>query len=127
MKMALTYGWDVEVDRGPDWLFVRIHPPEDLLHGDESHLAERLWEMLQQGFSHRLVLELDQIHMLSTYLVGQLVLLHKRIGAHGGTMRICGLSPRCAEVLRIHRLADRLYPYENRTEAVMGVRPNKPR
>jgi anti-anti-sigma factor len=127
MKLALATGWDIEVDRGPGWLFVRVHEPEGGLvgsgHGD---LAEALWELLEQNFARRLVVELDGLSILPSYLVGQLVMLHKRITTKGGIMRLCGLSTQCQQVLRLHRLADRLFPYQNREEAVLGVR-TKPR
>jgi anti-anti-sigma factor len=125
MKLALASGWDVNVERGPGWLFVRVPSPEGLA-GEETKLAERLWELLQQSFFRRLVVELDDMPRLSSYVVGQLVLLHKRISTQGGIMRICGVSPECQEVLRLHRLNDRLHPFRDREEAVLG-RPGKPR
>jgi len=125
MKLALSTGWEIEVDRGPGWLFVHLDEPdrEMIGHGD---LAEALWELLEQNFSRRLVVELDGLTILPSHLVGQLVMLHKRITTKGGIMRLCGMSPQCEQVLRLHRLADRLFPYNNREEAVLGVRP-KPR
>jgi len=125
MKLELSTGWEIEVDRGPGWLFVHIDEPEGGMtaHGD---LAEALWELLEQNFSRRLVVELDGLTILPSHLVGQLVMLHKRITTKGGIMRLCGLSAQCEQVLRLHRLADRLFPYRNREEAVLGVRP-KPR
>ena len=135
MKLALSTGWDLDMDRGPGWLFVRVHEP-DVIHlsdtsligrsGPPVELADALWELLEQNFSRRLVVELDGLTILPSYLVGQLVKLHKRITTQGGIMRVCGLSPQCEQVLRLHRLADRLYPYQDREEAVLGVRP-KPR
>jgi anti-anti-sigma factor len=126
MKMAFVSGWDADIERGPDWLFVRLHEPE-FVAANECGFAERMWELLQQSFSHRLVIELDQLSTLSSHLVGQLVLLHKRISSRGGIMRICGLSPDCERVLQIHRLHDRLYPYRSREDAVLGGGPKRPR
>lgn len=127
MRVALASGWGIDVERGPDWLFVRLEAPEYTLFADNCQLAERLWELLQQNFTRRLVIELAPPFILSSYVVGQLVLLHKRVSSEGGIVRICGLSPECEQVLRLHRLEDRLYPYRNREEAVMGARPGKPR
>ena len=127
MKLALSAGWDIEVDRGPGWLFVQLHEPGGgFAGGMESSLAEWLWELLEQNFVRRLVVELEHVTILPSHLIGQLVVLHKRIVTKGGIMRICGLTPQCEQVLRMHRLADRLFPYSNREEAVLGLRP-KPR
>jgi anti-anti-sigma regulatory factor len=127
MKLALTAGWEVDVERGPDWLFVRPHPPQGNYFEDASELAQQLWDLLQQGFQNRLVVELDELVILPSHLIGQLMLLHKRVASSGGVMRISGLSPNCAEVLRINRLTDRLYPYRDRAEAIMGSNVNRPR
>jgi hypothetical protein len=55
------------------------------------------------------------------------VRLHKRVTTQGGMVRLCGLSEASQDVLRISRLADRFPAYRNRTDAVMGYRPQQPR
>ena len=91
-------------------------------------LAERIWRLLQQHFTYRLVLELDQVRLLTSRLIAQLVQLHRRIEEHGGVMRLCGLSPQNCEVLHTCRLDDRLTPYQDRQAAIMGCeRPRQPR
>ena len=83
---------------------------------------------MQQHFTYRLVLELDQIRLLTSRLIAQLVQLHRRIEEHGGVMRLCGLSPHNCEVLHTCRLDDRFMPYQDRQAAVMGCeRPGRPR
>ena len=124
----LAHGWEVEVDRGPDWLFLKVRPPAGNQY-DTPQLAERLWNILQQHFIYRVVLELEQVPLLHSYLLGQLVLLSKRIHKHGGVMRVCGLSDQNAQALRACRL-ENCFPYfHNREEAVMGQghRPLQPR
>ena len=125
--LAVAPGYELEVERGPDWLLVRTAnlDPAEL---DTPPLAERVWSVLQQHFTYRLVLELDQIRLLTSRLIAQLVQLHRRIEKHGGVMRLCGLSPHNCEVLHTCRLNDRFMPYQDRQEAVMGRhRPNRPR
>jgi anti-anti-sigma factor len=125
--VCIARGWELDVERGPDWLLVR---PRLLSDEAESAppLAEQIWGLLEQHMTHRLVLELDGLNFLGSYLVGQLVWLHKRICTHGGLMRICGLSPANQEVLHICRLDGRFPQYHDRTEAIMGdYRPGQPR
>ncbi len=119
-------GMQLEVDRGPDWLFVRMCC-DGVPLAENAPLAQSLWELLEQHFTHRLVLELDQLPSLGSSLVGQLVLLHKRIHLHDGVMRLCGLSDANQQVLRICRLEDRFPQFENREQAVQGHRPKHPR
>jgi anti-anti-sigma factor len=125
--LAVAPGCELEVERGPDCLLVRV-ADLDPVDPDTSPLAERVWDVLRQHFTYRLVLELDQIRLLTSRLVAQLVQLHRRIEEHGGAMRLCGLSPHNRQVLRTCRLEHRLMPYQDRQEAVMGCeRPSRPR
>ncbi|HEX3997829.1 MAG TPA: STAS domain-containing protein [Pirellulales bacterium] len=122
---ASSSGLSFEVDRGPDWVFVRVNPPEAAAV-DAPQLAEAVWALLEQTFVYRVVLELDRIQLLRSYMVGQLILLSKRIHTHGGVLRICGLSSTNEEVLRCCQLAGQLPNYRDRGDAVMCSRP-KPR
>ena len=126
MLLELAPEWAVEIDRGPDWLFIRLRPPHE---GDcgEVPLAEMIWQRMEQSFCRRVVLELDDVTFLRSWMVGELVKLHKRLTAAGGLMRLAGLSETSQEVLRACRLADRFPAYRNRTDAVMGHRPAQPR
>jgi anti-anti-sigma factor len=120
----VAHGWELDVERGPDWLFVR---PQGLpADGDQTALAEQVWSLLERNFSRRLVLELDRVDAIRSALIGQLVWLHKRIHAGGGTMRLTGLTASGYDTLRICRLDDRFPNYSNRAEAVLGSKP-KPR
>jgi anti-anti-sigma factor len=125
MAAELAPGCTFTVDRGPDWLFLRPQLPPD--GGNEVDLAESVWEMMQQHLVHRVVLELENLNLLRSWLIGQLINLHKRVTAQGGTLRICGLSDENQEVLRMCRLEERFPQYANRANAVMAWRPAKPR
>ena len=125
MVQAIS-GWKLEVERGPDWLFVRLQgPPSGDTEGEQ--LAEQLWSLLEQHFIHRLVVELDDVPALRSCLIGQLVLLYKRIHQKGGMLRICGLTEQQRQALRSTRLDDRFPCYGTRAEAVMGGLPSRPR
>ncbi len=95
-------GWFLDVDRGPDWLFIRVHPQSG--ENDAPGLAESVWHVLEQSFIYRVVLELQDFALLRSSLIGQLVLLSKRVHSQGGILRLCGLSPANQEVLRTCRL-----------------------
>lgn len=123
--LAIAPGCEFDVQRGPDWLIVRIKS-FDPAEPDSPSLMERIWSLLEQHFTYRVVLELDEVPLLNSALVEQLFLLYRRIQEHDGLLRLCGLSPYNRRVLHACRLDERLPPYHDRQEAVMG-RPRQPR
>ncbi|OHB81522.1 MAG: hypothetical protein A2V98_01345 [Planctomycetes bacterium RBG_16_64_12] len=123
--LAIAPGWELEVDRGPGWLLAKLKSG-DVNASDTPPLADELWSMLERHFVYRVVLDLDEIELLHSYLLGQLVLLDKRVREHGGMMRLCGLSSFNQRVLRLHGLDVRFPTYGDLEEAVMGF-SRKPR
>lgn len=132
MTTTQLHGWGVGVERGPGWVFVSLEPPRETSSGlahpeaDAPPLAEDLWEVLHQHMADRLVLQMEHVQFLSSYLIGQLVLLHKRIHNAGGIVRLCGLTPANEEVLHISGLHTRFPHYDSLDDAIRGA-PVKPR
>ena len=124
--LAIAPGWELKVDRGPGWLWVKIERPEAYCV-DTPPLAGEVWTQLERHFVYRLVLELDDVEILDSYLIGQLVLLDKRIREHGGLMRLTGVNSFNRETLRMHGLNGRFSIYGDLTDALMGACPRKPR
>jgi anti-anti-sigma factor len=124
--LATAPGCELDVQRGPDWLLVRVKNFE-LSEHELPNLADRIWALLERHFTYRLVLELDRVPVLSGFLIGQLVELCRRIEEHDGVMRVCGLSEDNREVLRACHLNERLLPSEDREEAIMGRPHPRPR
>ena len=132
MATKQLHGWELAVERGPGWVFVALRPPQntDALHrpfdADTPSLAEDLWEILHQHLADRLILQLDGVDFLTSHLIGQLVMLHKRIHSSGGIIRLCGLTPANREVLHMAGLDSRFPHYDCRDDAIRGA-PFKPR
>lgn len=117
----------LDVQRGPDWLLVRVRNPE-LEDFDVSDLADRLWGLLQQHFTYRLVLDMNELPRFDRELIEQLSRLYRRIAEHDGVMRLCGLSSKSRRIWHACHLDAELPPYEDREAAVMGQsRPTQPR
>ena len=112
-------GLELNVDRGPNWLFVRLRSKEDVA-GDVPHIADKLWSISSRHFIYRLVLELEDLAEMPSGMMGQLVLLQARLAQCGGALRICGLSPECEETLYNCRLDSALPNHPSREAAVMG-------
>ena len=124
--LELASEWTMDVERGPEWLFVRLHGPVGG-EAEGTDLANRIWRMLDQQFTYRLVLEMDDVDVLRSYMLGQLVMLHKRLNAHGGMLRLSGLSDGNILALQACRLDHSFSRYRTREEAVMSQVPAKPR
>ena len=124
--VQLAGEWDLEVERGPDWLFVTVHPG-DHLDFESPEMADQLWEVLNKHFTYRVVLDMDEVELMTSQLIGQLIMLLKRVLQHEGALRICHLRPACQDALRLSRLESVLPNYDTRAEAVLGTIPRSVR
>lgn len=113
---------DFRVDRGPNWLLVRVRSNHDGPLDDES-LAERLRHLMEKHFVYRLVLELDEVKVLDDLVIRQLERLDQVARDHGGFLRLCGLSRHNWQRVMRNGLGDVFYPYGNREEAVFATHP----
>jgi anti-anti-sigma factor len=125
MLLELDREWSLELDRGPDWLYMHLRPPNGK-SAAEAPLAERICQQLEQSFCYRVVLELDDVPAVRSWMLNELVRLQKRVEEKGGTLRLCGLSPTNEAALKACHLLDHFPAFANRHDAVMGCRP-KPR
>ena len=114
-------GWSAEVDRGPDWLLVRLHAPAQDVQEDVE-LADGLLTLTKKHLIRRMVLELDDIGSQDGKIIGALVELNDRVRNEGGTLRICGLSAAGQQELRARSVDAFLPVYRDRREAVMAPR-----
>lgn len=115
------YGWTIGIDASPEWIFVRIDSQADAIA--TPAVAQCVWDAVEQHQAVRLVVEIDHRVTVSSHLIGQLVLLHKRVHRSGGVLRLCDLSVTAQQVLKVMQLADRFPNYATREDAVLGRRP----
>jgi anti-anti-sigma factor len=125
--IQLESGWSLDVERGPGWLFIRIHSPELTRSFEPIDMASQLWDLADEHFTYRLVLELEDVPILCSSLIGELLRLYKRLSSQDGTLRLSGMSPQHQVVLRASQLHVMFPPYSDRSEAVRGTRPRQPR
>ena len=116
-----------DVERGPDWLLVSVRNIDEDGLGPVS-LAEGLESLLERHSTHRLVLQLDNVDVLTSHLVSELIRLQNWVCCHGGLMRLAGLSSMNQQVLHACQLEERFHPYATWEEAVRGYStPHYPR
>jgi len=120
------YGWYVDVESAEECLFLTLRAEGDCF-GSEPPLADALWTIAAQYSDHRLVIDMHALTWLTSYIVGQLILVHKRVHMHGGWLRLCRLSDANCQVIRLLRLSDRFPNFPSRQEAASNHRPQKPR
>ena len=119
MVVHTSPGFKLTVDRGPNWLFIKLRPQRKFTDSIPQ-IADQLWLMASRHFIYRVVLELEELNTMPSGLTAQLVLLQERLAQCGGALRICGLSTECAEVLSESRL-DAAFPnHATRESAVLG-------
>lgn len=113
-------GWLIYCEACGNWMCVELHTPSEMFY-DSPALADGVWHVLEERAVAQLVLDLRRVERLSSWLIGQLVLLHRRLTTHGGHMLVCGLSEGNRAVLRMMGLAERFSHYESRHEALAAV------
>jgi len=117
--LATAAGYEFDVDRGPDWLWIRVRSV-DTGSLPVASLAEQVKELVEKHFVYRIVLELHRVPELSSQLIGELVRLDRYILDHGGVLRVCGLSAESRAMLEMCGLDDLCLAYETREEAILG-------
>jgi MFS superfamily sulfate permease-like transporter len=126
--LEIAPGWHVEMDRGPNWLLLRLQPPTDGRPG-AGQLCGRLWDLMRRHLTTRMVVEFDNVPRLDEETIDQLRQLHERIEQANGKLRVCGLSSDDEQALRsVESQAERpISVFRSRSEAVLGYRPTQPR
>jgi hypothetical protein len=119
MAVHVVDGLEFNVDRGPNWLFVKFRTKRPRW-GKAPHIADELWEIATRHFIYRVVVELDELDELPARWMDELVELQERLTACGGALRLCGLSPECEETLHSRHFEGALTNHSTRAEAVMG-------
>lgn len=119
MSVHVADGLKMEVERGPNWLFVKLRSQGKPLE-KVPQIADKLWSIASRHFIYRLVLELDELETMPSDLMGQLVLLQERLAQCDGALRICGLSPECEETLHDCQVDTALPNHPSRADAVLG-------
>ncbi len=113
-------GLELQVDRGPNWLFVKLRTKKKLPRV-VPHLSGELWSIASRHFIYRLVVELDELDEMPQAWTDQLVELQSHLADCGGALRICGLSPECEEALACSQADTTLMNHASRAAAVLGT------
>jgi anti-anti-sigma factor len=74
-----------------------------------SEAIERVHQVQQAvANSPRLLLNLSRMRLVSSMFLGMLVVVHRKMVAASGTVKLCGLHPATLDVFRVTKL-DRIF------------------
>ncbi|NCX99990.1 MAG: hypothetical protein EBX35_15805 [Planctomycetia bacterium] len=107
----------IEVERGPDWLFVRV---AGAAFAGQGELTRSVWEAIREHGASRVVLELDHVDTIDEALGGAIGEIGTRVRDAGGLIRICGLSEPKLARLRSVAAAAGVPHFDTRSDAVGG-------
>lgn len=116
--LQLCPGWNATVERGPNCLFVRMEDSDT--QPAPGKIAENLWSLMRVHNTNRLVLELDQVRLMRSAFLGELLTLRRTISEGGGVLRLCGLNEDNRRTTRIARIDHVIPLYNTRNDAVRG-------
>jgi anti-sigma B factor antagonist len=104
---------------------VTILTVEHGLKGEmESVLRERIDRLVQEG-SLEIVVDLRHVPYVDSRDIGRLIRSHLSVRQAGGRVRLCNLSEKVMDVLRLTRLDTVLDLYQSEAEALAGIRGGK--
>ncbi len=127
VQVTAARGWEFDVERGPNCLFVCPSRPNEE-PSSRGPLCDEIWALLEKTLNQRLVLDLSKIGALDDELIAQLAQLHRRIVERDGMMRLCGLSAHDEKRLAGSELEEQIAHYCSREAALMGqTRAPRPR
>ena len=119
MAVHVVDGLELNVDRGPNWLFVKLRPNK-APRAAVPQLADKLWSISTRHFIYRLVVEVDGKEQLPAGWMEELADLQQRLTECGGALRICGASPDPEQSLASGYLDCALSTSASRVGAVRG-------
>jgi hypothetical protein len=119
MAVHVVDGLEMNVDRGPNWLFVKLRSKK-APRAAVPQIADKLWSISTRHFIYRLVVEVDDCEELPPGWMDELVELQQRLTESGGALRICGVSPESDQSGTSGYLDCPLMNHASRAEAVMG-------
>jgi anti-sigma B factor antagonist len=100
----MTKAYHFETTETGDAVIVRLLEERLVDERIVQGLANQLSELIQKEGRSNLILDLSDVMIICSSLLGRLITLNKQVQTAGGMLRLCGISPRIYEVLAITKL-----------------------
>jgi anti-sigma B factor antagonist len=81
-------------------------------------IADQLFGLVDQDGRHKLLLNFGNVESLSSYALGKLITLNKKLQAVGGRLILCEIDPQIHEVFEITKL-DKWFTIQKEEQAAL--------
>ena len=115
MEYAPSQRW-LKVEPVGDVAFVRFLQPRILDEEVIQYIGEELVRLVDEG-CRRIVLDFRPVDAVATHMLGELLLVHKKIQAAGGRMALCEFRPHLREVFDLLKLSEVFHLYDTEQQA----------
>ena len=96
------------------WIVRFVH--SDLMEDETiDAIGEHLYDLIKRGGCRRLVLQFSVVRRVSSHMIGELVVLLKRMLTAGGCVVLCELVPELRDTFMLLRL-DRIFTIRDAEE-----------
>ncbi len=92
-----------------DVLVLEIARPKSEARDRTSNFADRLFELVCESPCQQILLDLKGFSMITSDVIGQLIMLHTNCKAHDRQLKLCGVTGEnrlALDVIQLHRLID---------------------
>jgi anti-anti-sigma regulatory factor len=88
-----------------------------ILTPDVEAVSQELFNLVESGGHHQVLLDFAHIERLTSALLGKLIILHQKCRAHRGRLVLCRIAPHLMEIFTILNLTRVLEVFARPTEA----------
>jgi len=81
-------------------------------------IGEHIHDLIKRGGCRRLVLQFDAVRRMSSHMLGELVVLLKRMLSAGGCVALCAFAPELRDTFSLLRL-DRIFTIRDTEEEAL--------
>ena len=111
----------LNIARHDDVAVVTFRTSRILDQSNVQQLGEEFDSLITKFAMKKIVLNFENIHYMSSAVMGKLVSLHKQLEAGGGQMRLCCISPSIYEIFKIMRFHKLFAITDSEDKAVMDL------
>jgi anti-sigma B factor antagonist len=110
----------LEVEPKGDIAVVRFLQPRILDEEIIDYIGQELLRLVDKEGCRKMVLDFRQVDAMATHMLGELLVLHKKIQAAGGRLALCEFRPHLREVFEVLKLTQVFHMYESETAAMQS-------
>jgi len=107
-EIETSKGALLRISKQDDVAVVRFATSRILDQSNVQQLGEELDALVEKHKFRKIVLNFENIHYMSSAVMGKLVSLHKKLQAAQGQLRLCNINKNIIEIFEIMRF-DRLF------------------